>query len=238
MRHHNETYLSGDSPCQDCGSKDNIHWTTKNVFWNHVNPEDNPILCVYCFVGRAEKKFDVESWTLTPEFEWKEKTAVREQSESAGNITVQEAIEIAHANGEKSKAEWDEYNKSDVTPPQSLRSVPKQIKPMIDLDKFERVAKEVQEAKRRESDWRVEFDDRFVSYPGDADGYEGWNDTTDPGRIRDFISQALKLQREGIETEISSLLNQDFPKFSQKEHMGYMMALNDILNLLSLKEKE
>jgi hypothetical protein len=74
-RFHNETYLRGDIPCMDCNSKDNIMWTTKNVFWNEVmeGVEGSGILCVYCFVKRAEQKYKVESWTLTPEFRYEAK---------------------------------------------------------------------------------------------------------------------------------------------------------------------
>lgn len=75
-RFYNETYLRGDSPCMDCGSKDNIMWTTQNVFWNSVieDAEDGSgILCVYCFVKRAENKYKVKSWFLRPEFKWEER---------------------------------------------------------------------------------------------------------------------------------------------------------------------
>lgn len=69
----NETYLGGDIPCMDCGSQDNIVWSTLNVFWNAVmdGVDGSGILCVHCFARRAQKKYDV-SWFLMPEFPWKE----------------------------------------------------------------------------------------------------------------------------------------------------------------------
>ena len=74
-RRHNETYLRGDVPCMDCGTESNIVWSTQNVFWNAVmkGVRGSGILCVYCFVRRAEKKFDVV-WLLLPQFEWKKKS--------------------------------------------------------------------------------------------------------------------------------------------------------------------
>jgi hypothetical protein len=74
-RFHNETYLQGDSPCMDCGSKDNLFWTTHNVFWNSVmeDVEGSGILCVYCFARRSEEKYKVRGWYFTPQFKWEEK---------------------------------------------------------------------------------------------------------------------------------------------------------------------
>lgn len=70
-RYSNETYLRGDAPCMDCESKDNLVWSTHNVFWNDVmkGVKGSGILCIYCFARRAQKKFKVR-WFLLPEFDW------------------------------------------------------------------------------------------------------------------------------------------------------------------------
>ena len=69
--------FGGDSPCKDCGTDENIIWHTDNVFWNMVmdNEDDHvfgdergSILCVHCFVKRAEQKFDIRSWKLEPNY--------------------------------------------------------------------------------------------------------------------------------------------------------------------------
>ena len=68
--------LQGDGPCDDCGTVDNIIWSTASVFWNAViHPrgeiEADPLLCVVCFVVRTEKAgFRPTGWQLTPEFHW------------------------------------------------------------------------------------------------------------------------------------------------------------------------
>lgn len=69
-RRHNETFLCGDAPCMDCKSKDNIIWSTRNVFWNGVmdRVDGSGILCVYCFVSRAEKIYEIKGWELNPSF--------------------------------------------------------------------------------------------------------------------------------------------------------------------------
>ena len=68
-RWRNETYLKGDFPCMDCGTKDNTIWSTKNVFWNEVmeGVEGSGILCIQCFARRAEKKTKVGGWFILPE---------------------------------------------------------------------------------------------------------------------------------------------------------------------------
>ena len=67
--------LGGDAPCADCRTKDNPVWFTDNVFWNEVmrNVKGSGILCTYCFIIRAEKKFRVTGWRLLPEWKWREK---------------------------------------------------------------------------------------------------------------------------------------------------------------------
>jgi len=61
--------LDGDTPCTDCGIDHNIVWFTDNVLWNHVCVEDNPILCVKCFVRRVEEVgYRPASWRLLPEW--------------------------------------------------------------------------------------------------------------------------------------------------------------------------
>lgn len=65
------TSLNGDVPCQDCGTEENIIWFTESVFWNHICPEDSPILCITCFVKRVEKVgYHPRAWRLLPEWDW------------------------------------------------------------------------------------------------------------------------------------------------------------------------
>ena len=57
--------MNGDIPCADCGTNKNIIWFTDNVLWNDIcrtKTTDAGILCVNCFVIRAEKKYDIRSW--------------------------------------------------------------------------------------------------------------------------------------------------------------------------------
>jgi hypothetical protein len=62
--------LGGDSPCKDCGTNQNPVWFTDNVFWNTVVNDRGIILCVNCFILRAEKQFLPTGWRLIPEFQW------------------------------------------------------------------------------------------------------------------------------------------------------------------------
>lgn len=67
--------LDGDSPCQDCGTNANPVWFTDSVFWNNVCTEDSPILCLPCFIARAEAKgFRPTGWRVTPEWPWRRDT--------------------------------------------------------------------------------------------------------------------------------------------------------------------
>lgn len=69
-------HLRGDGPCQDCGTPDNIVWTIESVFWNRVlggeGARDDPggLLCVPCFVKRADAAGFVCRWRLAPEWHW------------------------------------------------------------------------------------------------------------------------------------------------------------------------
>lgn len=69
--------VRGDGPCADCGTLNNIVWFTDNVFWNAVTGESvvyadrtGAVLCVGCFVTRAEAIFHPTGWRLIPEFSW------------------------------------------------------------------------------------------------------------------------------------------------------------------------
>lgn len=65
------TSLDGDVPCADCGTEENLEWFTENVFWNHVCPDESPILCIPCFAKRAEAVgYRPMSWRLLPEWNW------------------------------------------------------------------------------------------------------------------------------------------------------------------------
>ena len=67
----NKTKLRGDIPCNDCGTEDNPIWFTDNVFWNSVMKKKvGLILCINCFIIRAEKKYKVLSWRILPGFKW------------------------------------------------------------------------------------------------------------------------------------------------------------------------
>ncbi len=63
--------MDGDGPCNDCGTHENPVWYTDNVFWNEVLGEQrNLILCLYCFVRRAEADFDITAWRVSPDWKW------------------------------------------------------------------------------------------------------------------------------------------------------------------------
>jgi len=68
--------LDGDGPCMDCGG-DNIVWFAPNVIWNEVvggpGTMDDPggLLCIPCFVVRANKVLAPSAWRLEPEWPWR-----------------------------------------------------------------------------------------------------------------------------------------------------------------------
>ena len=78
---HSETHhssmnqlLKGDGPCAICGTENNPVWFTSNVFWNAVTAgQKGKILCLYCFIEKAEAIYDVRGWLLSPEWSWKQK---------------------------------------------------------------------------------------------------------------------------------------------------------------------
>lgn len=68
--------MNGDIPCVDCGTDKNIVWFTDDVFWNDIcrnSKKDIGILCVNCFVKRAEKIYNIVSWRLIPNFVMRKK---------------------------------------------------------------------------------------------------------------------------------------------------------------------
>lgn len=63
--------MQGDKPCNDCKTEDNPVWFTDDVFWNDVaGQEVRKILCISCFIVRAESKYKVASWRLIPNWKW------------------------------------------------------------------------------------------------------------------------------------------------------------------------
>jgi len=74
------TAHSGDAPCLDCDTRQNIVWFTDSVFWNEVmrigaglepwRPDiPSPILCLPCFILRAERAgFRPTGWHVSPEW--------------------------------------------------------------------------------------------------------------------------------------------------------------------------
>jgi hypothetical protein len=61
-----EPHLCGDGPCADCGGP-NVVWYTDDLLWNRVvrDHDDECILCLTCFIGRAEQYYVVTSWHLS-----------------------------------------------------------------------------------------------------------------------------------------------------------------------------
>lgn len=61
-----------DGGCEECAGE-NVVWFTDDVFWNDIVRQvtgRDMVLCVHCFVKRAEKRYRVTGWRLIPEFEW------------------------------------------------------------------------------------------------------------------------------------------------------------------------
>ena len=59
----------GDTPCSKCGTTNNPVWFTDNSIWNEVMGSDkHKILCVNCFISKAEKQYDITGWKILPEF--------------------------------------------------------------------------------------------------------------------------------------------------------------------------
>lgn len=84
-------HLRGDGPCRDCGTPDNIIWFTDNAFWNRVmgglGTRDDPggIVCIPCFVTRADAAGFATHWRLQPDWHWETKAerAARRAAEEA-----------------------------------------------------------------------------------------------------------------------------------------------------------
>lgn len=67
-----KTNLGGDIPCYDCTTDENIVWSTDSTYWNIVMGKDKErIVCVHCFVKRAESQHEVSRWRVFPEFKIK-----------------------------------------------------------------------------------------------------------------------------------------------------------------------
>jgi len=62
---HGDSHLQGDGPCADCGGP-NIVWYCDDMLWNRVVRDhgDECILCVHCFVARAESWYAIHAWHL------------------------------------------------------------------------------------------------------------------------------------------------------------------------------
>lgn len=63
--------LDGNGPCDDCGTEENIIWTTNHTLWNRVcrppGYERDGILCITCFVKKAVAVgLDPLRWELVP----------------------------------------------------------------------------------------------------------------------------------------------------------------------------
>lgn len=69
-------HIRGDGPCGDCGTPDNIIWSTDSPLWNRVirpqgEIEADPFLCVPCFVVRVDKAgLSPTGWRLVPDWHW------------------------------------------------------------------------------------------------------------------------------------------------------------------------
>ena len=58
-----------DIPCANCRTHNNPVWFTDSNVWNEVMGSDkHQILCVNCFISRAEKQYNITGWKLSPEF--------------------------------------------------------------------------------------------------------------------------------------------------------------------------
>lgn len=65
----------GEIPCANrlCRTNNNPRWFTDNELWNGVMKEDkHQILCVNCFISRAEKEYNISGWKLSPIFKEEE----------------------------------------------------------------------------------------------------------------------------------------------------------------------
>lgn len=57
----------GDGPCNDCFGP-NVVWFTDDLVWNRVvrdHDDSDCILCIDCFIARAEHYYDVSAWKLS-----------------------------------------------------------------------------------------------------------------------------------------------------------------------------
>lgn len=71
-----ESTLDGDVPCDDCGTGENLVWFTDDVVWNYVcrpvGYSSDPILCLPCFVKRAELAgLRPTGWHVLPQWPWR-----------------------------------------------------------------------------------------------------------------------------------------------------------------------
>lgn len=59
-------HLRGDGPCDDCGGL-NVVWFTDDLLWNRVvrDHDTERILCMHCFIARAETYYEVTGWKLS-----------------------------------------------------------------------------------------------------------------------------------------------------------------------------
>ena len=60
-----------DGGCDECAGE-NVVWFTDSPLWNEVmKGEQGRVLCVHCFVKRAEQMFSPTGWRLSPEWPWR-----------------------------------------------------------------------------------------------------------------------------------------------------------------------